>query len=74
MAIIYKIYNGQQVSIIRDAVPSDVGYDNSPGVYQQLVQDATNHVFLVNKSALSGSPNQQWPMVAGTSVTPEHWP
>lgn len=77
--ILYKTYNGQTVSVLRDAVPSDPGYDNSPAStnansYQQLVQDQTGHVFVVPKSALSGNPLQQWPTVPASSSTPEHWP
>ena len=37
MAILYKTYNGQKVSVMRDAVPSDVGYDASPGSDQPLL-------------------------------------
>jgi hypothetical protein len=73
MAIILKTYNGETVSIMRDAVPTDAGYDNSPGIYQQLVEDATGHVFLVNKTDLSGNNRQQWPTVPAASVTPETW-
>lgn len=74
MAIIYKTYNGQKVAILRDAVSTDDGYDNSPGSYQQLIQDSTGHVFLVPKSALSNNADQQWPTVPATSQTPEQWP
>jgi hypothetical protein len=35
--ILYKTCAGNQVSVLRDAVPTDAGYDNSPGSYQSLI-------------------------------------
>lgn len=72
--ILYKTYQGQTVSVLRDAVPTDEGYDNGPGSYQQLVQDASGHVFLVDKFMLSNSDQQQWPTVSTSSQEPEQWP
>jgi hypothetical protein len=83
--ILYKTYanNGTpiRVSVLRDAVPSDAGYDNSfasgspNNIDQQLVQDDSGHTpFLVYKRDLSDSPMQVWPTVPASSTTPEQWP
>lgn len=75
MAILFKTYavTGERVSVLRDANANDVGYDDSPGVYQVVVEDSMGLLHVVLKSALADDRDQHWPVVAGNSSRPEHW-